>query len=147
VIGSRYCPGGGIEGWPLRRKIASRLINTLARTMIGLPLSDCSGNYRLYRTELLAKLQWKNLHAAGYAYLSKKSSGIYSSLEPISQKYQSFFLNDAPGNRRLTSARCLEQQRRSCDWRCDAIYEESWHMSTFPVSLKSIRSARLKHQH
>ncbi|NOZ41129.1 MAG: polyprenol monophosphomannose synthase [Planctomycetes bacterium] len=71
VIGSRYCPGGGIEGWPLRRKIASRTINMLARTMIGLPLSDCSGNYRLYRTELLAQLQWENLHASGYAYLEE----------------------------------------------------------------------------
>ena len=71
VIGSRYCPGGGIEGWPLRRKIASRTINMLARTMIGLPLSDCSGNYRLYRTELLAKLEWNNLQASGYAYLEE----------------------------------------------------------------------------
>ncbi len=71
VIGSRYCPGGGIEGWPLRRKIASRTINMLARTMIGLPLTDCSGNFRLYRTELLAQLQWENLHAAGYAYLEE----------------------------------------------------------------------------
>ena len=71
VIGSRYCPGGGIEGWPLRRKIASRLINTLTRTLIGLPLSDCSGNYRLYRTELLAQLHWENLHASGYAYLEE----------------------------------------------------------------------------
>ncbi len=71
VIGSRYCPGGGIEGWPLRRKIASRTINLLARTMIGLPLSDCSGNYRLYRTELLTKLEWNNLQASGYAYLEE----------------------------------------------------------------------------
>ncbi len=71
VIGSRYCSGGGIEGWPLRREIASRTINMLARTMIGLPLSDCSGNYRLYRTELLAKLEWENLQATGYAYLEE----------------------------------------------------------------------------
>ncbi len=71
VIGSRYCPGGGIEGWPLRRKIASRTINLLARTMIGLPLTDCSGNYRLYQTDLLAQLDWKNLHATGYAYLEE----------------------------------------------------------------------------
>ena len=71
VIGSRYCSGGGIEGWPLRRKIASRTINLLARTMIGLPLTDCSGNYRLYQTDLLAQLDWKNLHATGYAYLEE----------------------------------------------------------------------------
>ncbi len=71
VIGSRYCAGGGIEGWPLRRKIASRVINTLTRTLIGLPLTDCSGNYRLYRTDLLEQLEWQNLHATGYAYLEE----------------------------------------------------------------------------
>jgi len=71
VIGSRYCPGGGIEDWPWRRKMASRVMNVLTRTMIGLPLADCSGNYRLYQTELLAQLPWKNLHATGYAYLEE----------------------------------------------------------------------------
>jgi len=71
VIGSRYCPGGAIEGWPRRRRVASRLINALARTLIGLPLSDCSGNYRLYRIELLGQLQGKKLHATGYAYLEE----------------------------------------------------------------------------
>lgn len=71
VIGSRYCPGGGIEGWPTRRRIASRLINALTRIFVGLPLSDCSGNYRLYRTELLNKLHWDSLHAEGYAYLEE----------------------------------------------------------------------------
>jgi len=71
VIGSRYCRGGRIEGWPLRRKVASRILNSLTRTMVGLPLRDCSGNYRLYRTELLEKLPWKSLHASGYAYLEE----------------------------------------------------------------------------
>jgi dolichol-phosphate mannosyltransferase len=71
VVGSRYCAGGKIEGWPLRRKIASRLMNGLTRTLIGLPLADCSGNYRLYRTELLQQLQWNDLQARGYAYLEE----------------------------------------------------------------------------
>ena len=71
VIGSRYCPGGGIEGWPTRRRIASRMINALTRVFVGLPLSDCSGNYRLYRTDLLKRLNWDSLHAEGYAYLEE----------------------------------------------------------------------------
>ena len=71
VIGSRYCPGGAIEGWPLRRRVASRMINVLARLLIGLPIADCSGNCRLYRTELLGRLDWKQMRAAGYAYLEE----------------------------------------------------------------------------
>lgn len=71
VIGSRYSPGGAIEGWPRRRRVASRVINTLTRLLVGLPLTDCSGNYRLYRTELLRQLQWDRLQATGYAYLEE----------------------------------------------------------------------------
>jgi len=71
VVGSRYCQGGSIVGWPLRRRIASRLINTLTRHLIGLPLSDCSGNFRLYRTTLLSQLDWDQLRATGYAYLEE----------------------------------------------------------------------------
>lgn len=71
VIGSRYCPGGDIQGWPRRRRIASRLINRLAQTLIGLPMSDCSGNYRLYRTAILQRLDWDNLKCDGYAHLEE----------------------------------------------------------------------------
>lgn len=71
VIGSRYCRGGGIEGWPTHRRIASRLINWLTRIFVGLPLSDCSGNFRLYATSALKQLDWDNLHAEGYAYLEE----------------------------------------------------------------------------
>ena len=31
AIGSRYCPGGRIEGWPLTRRIVSRVMNRLTR--------------------------------------------------------------------------------------------------------------------
>ena len=36
AIGSRYVPGGGIEGWPLRRHLMSRCVNTYARWLLGL---------------------------------------------------------------------------------------------------------------
>ena len=34
VIGSRYCKGGRIVGWPLTRRIISRLANTVAISML-----------------------------------------------------------------------------------------------------------------
>lgn len=71
AIGSRYCPGGGIEGWPLRRRIASRMINLLARLLVGLPVSDCSGNCRAYRVGVLRRLDRQDIHAAGYAFLEE----------------------------------------------------------------------------
>ena len=36
MIGSRYIPGGGIEGWPWRRHLMSRGVNLYARWLLGL---------------------------------------------------------------------------------------------------------------
>ena len=55
AIGSRYCKGGKTEGWPLTRKIISRLANLTARGILGLKLRDCTSGYRCYSTGFLAK--------------------------------------------------------------------------------------------
>jgi len=71
VIGSRYCSGGAIEGWPWRRKVASRAINSATRLLLGLPVKDCSGNFRLYQTRLLKQVPWEELQDNGYAYIEE----------------------------------------------------------------------------
>jgi glycosyltransferase involved in cell wall biosynthesis len=53
VIGSRYTKGGEIVGWPLSRKIASRIANAIARTCLGLKFKDCTAGFRCYSTEFL----------------------------------------------------------------------------------------------
>ena len=67
MIGSRYVPGGGVEGWPLRRHFMSRGVNCYARCFLGLKPRDCSGNYRCYRTEILAKLDFDQVRSRGYS--------------------------------------------------------------------------------
>jgi len=71
VIGSRYCSGGRIEGWPWRRKLASRSINFSTRFLLGIPVQDCSGNFRLYRTKLLKQVPWHTLQDEGYAFIEE----------------------------------------------------------------------------
>ncbi|MCW3995640.1 MAG: polyprenol monophosphomannose synthase [Candidatus Bathyarchaeota archaeon] len=53
VIGSRYCKGGRIAGWPLTRKIISKTANALAKFLLGLKLKDCTSGYRCYSTKFL----------------------------------------------------------------------------------------------
>jgi len=67
MIGSRYIPGGGVEGWPLKRHVMSRGVNFYARCFLGLKPKDCSGNYRCYRTEILAKLDFERVRSRGYS--------------------------------------------------------------------------------
>ena len=37
VIGSRYCEGGGIQNWPVRRRLLSRFANRYVSVITGLP--------------------------------------------------------------------------------------------------------------
>lgn len=48
VIGSRYINGGGVENWPLSRRIISRGANLLFRLISNSPLHDNTSNYRVY---------------------------------------------------------------------------------------------------
>jgi dolichol-phosphate mannosyltransferase len=68
MIGSRYIPGGKIEGWPLKRHFMSRAINIYARAMLGLRNKDCSGGYRCYRTSRLARLDFDSILSHGYSF-------------------------------------------------------------------------------
>lgn len=68
MIGSRYIAGGGIVGWPFKRHFMSRAINAYARLLLGLPPKDCSGGYRCYRTELLARIDFDKVLSWGYSF-------------------------------------------------------------------------------
>ncbi len=67
VIGSRYIPGGGIQGWPLKRHFMSRCVNLYTRWLLGLKPKDCSGGFRCYRAEILANLDFDRIRSRGYS--------------------------------------------------------------------------------
>lgn len=71
VIGSRYCPGGRIEGWPLSRRVVSRAMNLATRLCLGLPVKDASTAYRVYRVGALQRLDFSLLTESGYGYLEE----------------------------------------------------------------------------
>ena len=56
AIGSRYVPGGKIEGWPAYRRLMSRAVNGFARFCLGLPTRDNSGAFRCYRVTTLDRI-------------------------------------------------------------------------------------------
>ncbi len=71
AIGSRYCAGGAIEGWPLHRRALSRLMNGLSRLMLRLPVHDSSGAFRAYRARALRMINLAQVQATGYSYLEE----------------------------------------------------------------------------
>lgn len=68
VVGSRYIAGGRTEGWELWRRILSKYGNWYAKTIIGLPVSDCTAGFNLIKTEFLKKVDWMRMDSSGYAF-------------------------------------------------------------------------------
>ncbi|MGL6193412.1 MAG: polyprenol monophosphomannose synthase [Thermoguttaceae bacterium] len=71
VIGSRYVQGGKIVGWPITRKIMSRIVNAYARLMLGLPSKDNSGSFRCYKVATLKKLDFSKIRSKGYSFFEE----------------------------------------------------------------------------
>jgi dolichol-phosphate mannosyltransferase len=69
MIGSRYVPGGGVEGeFGLRRKFMSTGVNMYARIMLGLHTRDNSGSFRCYRVSKLALIDFNWVRSRGYSF-------------------------------------------------------------------------------
>ncbi len=68
VLGSRYLPGGGTDGWSATRLALSRIGCSASRRVLGLPFSDLSGGFKLWRAETLAAIDMDELLSAGYAF-------------------------------------------------------------------------------
>ena len=71
VIGSRYVPGGGIENWSLFRRVLSAFANFYARTLLRLPVHDCTAGYRGYRCEVLEAVDPFAIRSSGYSFLEE----------------------------------------------------------------------------
>jgi dolichol-phosphate mannosyltransferase len=61
VLGSRYVPGGGVEGWGWFRVLNSAVANCAARLILGLPYHDATSGYRCFKREILADLPWDSM--------------------------------------------------------------------------------------
>ncbi|WP_165229068.1 polyprenol monophosphomannose synthase [Aquisphaera insulae] len=69
MIGSRYIPGGGVEGgFNLKRKLMSSGINWYARLLLGLSSKDNSGAFRCYRVSKLAQIDLGKVRSRGYSF-------------------------------------------------------------------------------
>jgi dolichol-phosphate mannosyltransferase len=68
AIGSRYIPGGGTVGWPLWRRLLSRAGGDYARVVLGVPIRDLTGGFKVWRRPVLERLDLASLRSDGYAF-------------------------------------------------------------------------------
>lgn len=65
VIGSRYCQGGKVKGWNLRRLIISRIANRITAKLVALPVNDFTSGFRCYSRKYVQKVL-PRLHSETY---------------------------------------------------------------------------------
>jgi len=69
ALGSRYIPGGKLdERWPLWRKALSGFGNFYARTILGMPLRDVTGGYRIWKAGTLKAMPLDRIKSNGYIF-------------------------------------------------------------------------------
>jgi dolichol-phosphate mannosyltransferase len=68
AIGSRYMPGGRIDGWPAHRLLLSRGANVYCRILLGLRVRDCTSGFRCYTSELLSQIRLNDVVSQGYSF-------------------------------------------------------------------------------
>ena len=68
VIGSRWVRGGQVVNWPVHRKVISIAGNIFTKLMLGMPVMDATGGYRVYRTGALRALDLETVDSVGYGF-------------------------------------------------------------------------------
>jgi dolichol-phosphate mannosyltransferase len=65
VVGSRYCNGGVVKGWPLTRLAISKIANKITAKLVALPITDFTSGFRCYSRNYIQKIL-PNLHSQTY---------------------------------------------------------------------------------
>jgi len=68
VLGSRYVPGGGVEDWGALRRLISRGGSWYARTLLGVPVRDLTGGFKVFNRRVLEGIDLADVHADGYGF-------------------------------------------------------------------------------
>ncbi len=68
VLGSRYVPGGGVENWGALRRLVSRGGSWYARTLLGVPVRDLTGGFKVFNRRVLDGIDLADVHADGYGF-------------------------------------------------------------------------------
>jgi dolichol-phosphate mannosyltransferase len=67
VLGSRYVPGGGVDGWAWDRRLLSRAGGLYARAVLGSPIRDLTGGFKCFSARSLRAIG-VDFSAEGYAF-------------------------------------------------------------------------------
>jgi dolichol-phosphate mannosyltransferase len=68
VLASRYVEGGSTVGWPWHRKLISRFGGFYAGLILGVPIRDLTGGFKVWRRHVLEEIELQSVHSDGYCF-------------------------------------------------------------------------------
>lgn len=67
-IGSRYCKGGKVSNWPLKRVLMSYFASVYVRMILWVGIKDTTAGFKCYRRAVLEKINLDGVTFKGYAF-------------------------------------------------------------------------------
>jgi dolichol-phosphate mannosyltransferase len=67
-IGSRYCKGGKVSNWPLKRILMSYLASVYVRLILWIGIRDTTAGFKCYRRKVLETIDLDAIPFVGYAF-------------------------------------------------------------------------------
>lgn len=67
-IGSRYCKGGKVNNWPLKRILMSYFASVYVRLILWISIKDTTAGFKCYNRKVLQKINLEGVSFKGYAF-------------------------------------------------------------------------------
>jgi dolichol-phosphate mannosyltransferase len=115
VLGSRWVPGGSVVNWALSRKALSVGGNVYTRLLLGLPVKDVTGGFRLFRRSTLETIDLSQVRSMGYCFQADLAwrtiqAGLRVTEVPIE------FVERVRGESKMSRDVAVESLRRITVW-------------------------------
>ena len=107
VIGSRYLKNSKIIGWPIKRRIFSKLSNFFAKFLFGFGLTDYTNGFRVYNSKAINELVKYPIENNGFMYLTETFTILKKKNFKISEQ-ATVFINRKKGSSSLRLSEILK---------------------------------------
>ena len=115
VIGSRYVPGGSIPDWSWHRKALSKWGNRYAGAVLGMPVRDATSGFRVYRADVVERLDLEGVRADGYGFQIERAYTV-GGLGELVVEYSIAFRDRVRGTSKMSGAIVVEALRLVTWW-------------------------------
>jgi dolichol-phosphate mannosyltransferase len=115
VLGSRWVPGGRVVNWPWPRRLLSRGGNLYTRLLLGMPVRDATGGFRVFRRSTLEKIDLESVQSVGYCFQADLAWRTVQAALRV-QEVPITFVERERGVSKMTPDVAVESLRRITRW-------------------------------